>query len=270
MDPLNLGNLLPIAEAHAGEHEGPGYFGLIFYVAFLLLIMAIVIGLVRKGLGERVFKNPMTQAAEQMYLFIENMCVNIIGPHGRKYVPFIGTLWFVIFIGNTVALFFPTSPTADLSFNLAMAFIAVGYVQYEGVNGHYHHYRQRGADPFSSFFMALYRHVSHFTGPRLGLAMIPITLLIFVVEIISEVMKNVSLSLRLFGNMHGGHAAVEALNKVGEPIFFPIGGFLLIVKLLTVVVQALVFTLLTCVYISLVTHHEEEPSGGHGDLAPAH
>src|SRR5205807_7996182 len=108
----------------------------------------------------------------------------------------------------------------------------------------------------------------HLPVPRLGWVMgIFLTPLIFIVEIISELMKNVSLSLRLFGNMHGGHAAVEALNKVGAPIYFPIGGFLLVVKLLTVVVQALVFTLLTCVYISLVTHHEDEH--GH-ELAGAH
>src|ERR1051325_11996925 len=110
-------NLFPIAEAGGGEHEGPGYFGLVFYVGFVLILIALLVWQVRKGLGERVFKNPLTQAAEQMYLFIENMCVNIIGGHGRKYIPFIGTLWLVIFVGNTVALFFPTSPTADLSFN---------------------------------------------------------------------------------------------------------------------------------------------------------
>jgi F-type H+-transporting ATPase subunit a len=272
MDPLQLGNLLPIAEAEAGKPEGPGYFGLVFYVGFVLLLMAFVIWRVRAGLGERVFKNPMTQAAEQMYLFVESMCLNIIGGHGRKYVPFIGTLWFVIFVGNTVALFFPASPTADLSFNLAMALIAVGYVQYEGINGHYHSLRARGRDPISAFFIGIFKHMSHFAGPKLGLAMIPITILIFIVEIISELMKNVSLSLRLFGNMHGGHAAVEALNKVGEPIFFPIGGFLLVVKLLTVVVQALVFTLLTCVYLSLVTHHDEDHDHGDGgtELAHAH
>lgn len=258
-----LNSLLPIAEAGGGEQEGPGFFGLVFYVGLVLVLIGIVVYLARKGMNERVFKNPFTQAAEQMYLFVEGMCLNIIGTSGKKYIPFIGTLWMVIFTGNVVSLFFPAAPTADLSFNLAMALIAVGYVQYEGIRGHAEHLRHEGKDPVSSWVVGFFKHMSHFAGPKLGLAMIPVTILIFIVEIISELMKNVSLSLRLFGNMHGGHAAVEALNKIGEPIFLPIGGFLLVVKLLTVIVQALVFTLLTCVYISLVTSHGEEHNPGH-------
>lgn len=269
MDSVLFNNLLPIAEAKGGESEGPGFWGLVFYVGLVLAIIAIVVSLARKGFGERVFKNPFSQLAEQMYLFLESMCLNIIGTAGRKYVPFIGTLWMVIFFGNVVALFFPAAPTADLSFNLAMALIAVAYVQYEGIRGHADHLRHMGADPFSAWFMGFFKHMSHFAGPKLGLAMLPVTLLIFVVEIISELMKNVSLSLRLFGNMHGGHAAVEALNKIGEPIYLPIGGFLLVVKLLTVIVQALVFTLLTCVYLSLVTSHGEEHNPGHTGEEPA-
>jgi F-type H+-transporting ATPase subunit a len=263
-------NLLPLASSEGGEHAGPGYFGLVFYVAFVLALMAIVIGVARRGFKERVFKNPFSQAAEQMYLFVESMCLNIIGPHGRKYITFIGTLWMVIFVGNTVALFFPTSPTADISFNLAMALIAVGYVQYEGIKGHADHLRHSGKDPFTAWFLGFFRHLRHFAGPKMGgkgiieiAVAVVMPILLFPIELISEMMKNISLSLRLYGNMHGGHAAVEALNEVGKPYYLPLGGFLLMVKLLTVVVQALVFTLLTCVYISLVTHHDEGHDEAH-------
>jgi len=262
---FRLINLLPIAAAEAGTEQEPSYLGLIFYVALTLAIIAVLVAMTRKGLGDRVFKNPVTQCAEQMYLFIQSMCVNIIGPAGRKYIPFIGTLWLVIFVGNSVSLFFAYAPTADLSFNLAMAIIAVAYVQFEGASSHAHHMRQHGKDSVTSAVVGTFKHVSHFTGPKLGLALIPITILIFCVEIISELMKNVSLSLRLFGNIHGGHVAVEKLNEIAAP-WFPLGGLLLLVKLLTVIVQALVFTMLTCVYISLVTHHEED----HGGQEAAH
>lgn len=276
MEFLHTNLLLPLAQTEAVESEGAKYVGLLFYVVLVLAVLAIFIGLARSGMKERVFKKLPTQWAEQMYLFIEGMCQNIIGPHGRRYIPFIGTLWMVIFVGNTVALFFADAPTADLSFNLAMAIIAVFYVQYEGIRMHTLHARHHGTDPVTSGVKGFFKHMSHFAGPKLGLAMIPVTLLLFIVEIISELMKNVSLSLRLFGNIHGGHVAVEALNDKGIALFglpwlnFPFGGLLLLVKLLTVVVQALVFTLLTCVYISLVTHHEEdehEPSRGEPALA---
>lgn len=228
------------------EHEGPSYWGLFIYIALVVLVLFVTMGMAKKGLSSRVFKNPITQLFEQLYLFIEQMCTSIIGHHGRKYVPLITTFWLVVFVGNFIALFFPTSPTADLSFNLGMALVSIAYVQWEGIKTN-----------------GLFGHLSHFAGPRLGLALIPISIMIFVIEIISELMKNVSLSLRLFGNIHGGHQAVEAMNKLGEGIYVPVGAFLLPIKLLTCVVQALIFSLLTCVYISLVTHHEE--SHGHGE-----
>lgn len=262
---------IPLASA-GGEHAGPTYFGLVFYVGLVLLVLGLAILWARKGLKDRVFRNPMTQAAEQMYLFTEAMCTNIIGAHGRKYVPFIGTLWLMIFVGNTVALFFPTAPTADLSFNLGMALVAVGYVQHEGIKGHADHLRAHGTNALMAWIIGFFKHMRHFAGPK-GLGMMAIVMgpLLFVVELISEVMKNISLSLRLYGNMHGGHAAVEALNELGKPVYLPLGGFLLVIKLLTVVVQALVFTLLTCVYISLVTHHDEDDDHAHeGELAAAH
>lgn len=241
-----------LAEEAQGGHEGPSFLGLMVYTGFVLAILFYMMAKAKPGLKDRVFKNKTTQLFEQLYLFIEQLCVGTIGPHGRKYIPFIAVYWMIIFVGNLVALFFATSPTADLSFNLAMALIAVGYVQVEGVKAN-----------------GLLGHFSHFAGPKLPIAMaIIITPIIFSIELISELMKNVSLSLRLFGNIHGGHAAVEAMNKLGESAFIPVGAFLLPIKLLTCVVQALVFTLLTCVYLSLVTAHHDDHEEGH-DAEPA-
>lgn len=238
-------NFLAVAGAE------PGYWGLIFYLALTLLVLFALIAYAKKGLKERVFKNPITQASEQFYLFVENMCVGTIGPHGRKYIPVIGTFWLVIFVANSIALFFPSAPTADLGFNLGMALISIAYVQYEGIKTN-----------------GLLGHLGHFSGPRLTGVLVVVSGMIFLIEIISEIMKNVSLSLRLFGNINGGHQAVEAMNKLGEGAYIPLGGFLLLIKLLTVIVQALIFTLLTCVYLSLVTHHSE--GGGSHSTAAAH
>lgn len=221
----------------------------IFYIVLLLAIIFGLMSVAKQGLKERVFKSWITSCFEQIYLFIENLCINTIGAHGRKYVPMIMTLWMVIFFGNLLALCFPYSPTADLSFNLGMAILSIVYVQYEGI-------RMRG--PIG--------HLTHFTGPKLTGAMVIISGMIFVVEIISELMKNLSLSLRLYGNIHGGHIAVEQMNKLGNGVYIPLGEFLMPIKLLTVVVQPLIFTLLTCVYLSLATHHDDD----HDEHTPAH
>jgi len=210
-----------------------------FYIVLLIGTILVLMASAKKGLNSRVFKNPLLSLFEQSYLFVENMCLSAIGPHGKKYIPMMYTYWLVIFCGNIMALFFPYSPTADLSFNLGMALIAVGYVQYQGIQA-------------NGFF----GHVKHFTGPKLTGVMVILSGMIFIIEIISELMKNLSLSLRLYGNIHGGHVAVEKMNELGH--YIPLGELLLPIKGLTCIVQPLIFTLLTCIYISLATHHEED------------
>lgn len=240
---------------HGGGHgdhytlEGAGF--LVYVIAIALVALAFMAS-AKKGLNNRFFKKPITQYFEQLYVFVENLCVGIIGSHGRKYMPMVMTFWVMIFLSNIVALFFPTSPTADLSFNFGMALIAVGYVQWEGI-------KQNG----------FFGHFGHFAGPKMGIGFIVLNLMIFVIEIISEAMKNVSLSLRLYGNIDGGHRAAEAMNQLGSDYLIPVGAFLLPIKLLTVIVQALIFCLLFCVYISLVTHEEHDHDHDHAEGASA-
>ncbi len=261
--------LLLAAAGKEGEkgHHGPSFVGLFVYVALVLAVLFALMAYAKPGMSQRVFSGrkllglPILGSFEQIYLFIEQMCVGTIGSHGRKYIPMIMTFWMVIFVGNLVALFFPTSPTADLSFNLGIALISIGYVQWEGMRAN-----------------GVFGHLKHFAGPKLPGALILISAIIFVIELISELMKNVSLSLRLFGNIDGGHQAAVAMNELGKHIIdlggfelsIPFGAFLLPIKLLTCVVQAMIFSLLTCVYLSLVTHHDDH-GDDHGHApAPAH
>lgn len=240
--------------------EGVPFVGVVGYVVITLAVLFGLLAYAKQGLSERVFKNPLTSCAEQLFLFIENMCVGTIGSHGRKYIPMIMTFWLVIFVSNVISLFSPTAPTAILGFNLGMALISIGYVQWEGIKAN-----------------GVIGHFSHFAGPKLGGPLVLISVMIFFIELFSEIMKNISLSLRLFANMSGGHQAVEAMNELGKNIFglpfaIPFGAFLLPIKVLTCVIQAMIFTLLTCVYLSLVTHHEDhgdEHGHDHGH-APAH
>jgi len=252
-----MSGILTTQSALFASAGSASFLGTTLYAVLVLAIIFGLLALAKKGINGRVFKNPLTQLSEQLYLFIENMCVGIIGPHGRKYVPFIGTIWLVIFFGNLVALFFGYSPTASLGFNLGMAITSIAYVQYEGIKTN-----------------GVLGHFSHFAGPKLGGFMaLVISPLIFSIEIVSELMKNASLSLRLYGNIFGGGQAVHEMNKLGESVYIPVGEFLLPVKLLTVVVQAMIFCLLTCVYISLVTHHDEgheDHAADHGQPAAAH
>lgn len=245
----NLAPLLASAEGKGCEEHGIGwnifvYSGLVVVVALLFATVA------KKGLTPKTFISLPAKLAEHLYLFLRNMATNVIGDHGVKYVPFLLALWLFIFVANVLGLVLQFTPTADWSLNLSLAFITVAYVQYEGA-------RTNG----------ILGHLRHFAGPKLPLSMIYISVLLFVVEIVSEMMKLGSLSIRLFGNIEGGHIVKESLDGMMHfgAVTIPLGGLLLPIKLFTCVIQAYVFTILTCVYLNAVTHHEEDHDDHHAD-----
>jgi F-type H+-transporting ATPase subunit a len=212
----------------------------------------VFIGLARKGLSQRVPQRSSTKIAMHLYYYIEKVCLSVIGPHGRKYMPFIMSLWIMIFASNIMGLILPHTPTADWSMNLSISLICLIYVQYEGIRSH-----------------GLLGHLRHFAGPALPFHFIIsflFGLFLFSIEIISEAMKVASLSLRLYSNIYGGHMVVDTLNGLVGDGQWPVGGFLLPIKLLSAIIQTLVFTMLTCMYLYLVTasgDHDPEAEHGH-------
>lgn len=169
----------------------------------------------------------------------------IIGDGGEKYVPLVGTIFYFILFGNLIGQIpYFNSPTANLSMTLALGLIVFIYVQYVGIKS-----------------VGAVGYIKHFMGPMPALSP-----LLFPVEVISEIVKPFTLAMRLFGNIFGEDTviivlaglAVQILPKYPViPLQFPI----LILGLLTAFVQALVFSLLTCIYISLQSHHDSEHDG---------
>lgn len=248
MDILNLSSAL-VASTEKGEgHHGADFVNVFGYLALVLVVLFTVLSIAKQGFTGRIFKGYLAGAAEQLYLFLENMVLGTIGPNGRKFIPFIATFWLVIFVSNIFSLFFTHAPTADLSFNLGMALISIGYVQYQGIKSN-----------------GVFGHFKHFAGPKMTGVLVLISGMLFMIELVSEIMKNLSLSLRVFGNIDGGHQAAEAISTVVGGVFHmswvPAGTLLVPIKLLTCLVQAMIFSLLTCVYISLVSHHEHDDHG---------
>lgn len=197
--------------------------------------------------------------AEIIYEGFENLTVGVVGEHGRKYVPLVGTLFLYILICNLMGLAPPgIAPTASLNTTIALAVMVFVYVQYEnirvnGIGGYLKHFAGIGKVPI---FMAPF---------------------LFIIEIISELARPVSLSIRLFGNMMGKEQMVLALITmfalplfksiyVPVPIQFPILVFGVLVSL----VQAFVFSLLTAIYLGLATEHlahAHEHHELHGEVA---
>lgn len=236
-----------LAAAEGGHGGGTWWSPIVYsvFVFFLIVVAAtIAVGEARRA---RIPRNAVARVMEHVYLFIENMCVSVIGPHGTKYVPFVSTIFLFILLSNLLGILGLMAPTSVFGVTFGLAVVTVMYVQYEGIR----------ANGFLGY-------VKHFLGPELGIPWyaggIFITLLLFGVELISEAAKMLSLSLRLYGNISGEHEVGAQLGNLVHIGNFgvPLHALLLPLGVFVSVVQALVFTILACVYLSLMTAHEAE------------
>jgi F-type H+-transporting ATPase subunit a len=169
----------------------------------------------------------------------------VMGHHNaRRFLPLIGTLAFFIFFSNALALlpgFAP--PTATLKTNVALALTVFLVTHAMGVKEH-------GLSYFK-----------HFLGPVIWLA--PLMVLI---EIVSHIARPVSLSLRLLGNIAADHKVAAVFFGL-VPLLVPMP--FLILGTIVVIVQTVVFCLLSMVYIQGAVAHEHDENG-HGHEAHAH
>ncbi len=159
---------------------------------------------------------------EMFVLFIWGLLEGAMGRQGRKYLPLVGSLFIFILFLN-LAWFIPglKPPTMDYSTTAAFGVTTIISVQILGILSH---------GPGKYF--------KHFISPSPALA--PLT-------IVEELVKPVSLSLRLFGNMFGEKMVVTIL-AILVPFLIPVPVQLL--GVLFASIQAFVFTLLTTTYLS--------------------
>ncbi len=172
--------------------------------------------------------------------FIRSIVHGFTGPVGDKYVPYLGTVFLFIFTMNLLGIF-PgfRSPTMTLSTTAALGITTFIMVQ---------SYAVRDAGIVS--------YVKHFMGDVLWLAP-----LMIVVEVIGELAKPLSLSLRLFGNIFGEDNVIEQLMGLGEKYYIPVQMPMLAFAIFTSFLQAFIFTTLATIYIASKVVHE----GGHGE-----
>jgi len=157
----------------------------------------------------------------------------VIGPEGRKYVPFYAALFLFIFASNMTGLL-PgfTPPTSNINITLALGLIS--FVMYN-----YYGFRAHGAS-----------YLKHFIGPIWWLAFLMLPL-----ELVDNLLRPITLNLRLLMNMFADHLVLDIftdLTKLIVPVVF------LLLGAFVSLIQAFVFTLLSLVYVALaVSGHEE-------------
>ncbi len=196
---------------------------------------------------------------EATVLAIKDLIVGVVGEHGFRYFPVIATFGILVLVSNLMGLFpLFMSPTASVNVTFALAIASFVYYNYVGISEN-----------------GLKNHLAHLTGPRLPLVLaIFITPLIFTIELFSNMIRPMTLGLRLFANMF----ADEQVAMIISGLFPPFTQLLVPIVLLPLavfigVVQAFVFTLLSTIYLSEVSHaphdhdHDEEHAAEHEAVA---
>ena len=162
----------------------------------------------------------------------------IPGEQGDRYLPYLGSLFLYIFTMNMLGII-PAfrSPTMTLSTTAALGITTFVMVQSYAVRA-----------------TGVLNYVKHFMGDVLWLAP-----LMIVVEVIGELAKPLSLSLRLYGNIFGEDKVGEELMNLGG--WIPVQAPMLLLAIFTSFLQAFIFTTLSTIYIASKVVHE----GGHGE-----
>jgi F-type H+-transporting ATPase subunit a len=203
------------------------------HVTYTLLVMVIltVLGWVATRRMD-IYPNKVQNVMEVFVNAFHNLLIETMGEHGKQFFPLIATIGFFILFSNLIGLI-PgfDSPTGSLNTTIAMALVVFFLTHIVGV-------KMQGMKYFKQFL-----------GPVWWL--IP---LMMPIEIISHLSRPLSLSVRLFGNISGGHI-VLAVIFVLVPLLIPLP--ILILKILISVIQTLVFMLLSMMYIAgaMEEHH---------------
>ena len=226
------------------------WYTIMFVIACFLTIF--VVGLLKGKLSEDDPKHGQL-TLEAGYLAIKDMITSIIGEHGYRHLPVVATFGILILVSNLMGQFpMFMSPTASVNVTFALGISSFVYYNYVGISE-------------NGFF----GHIRHFAGPRLPLAMaLIITPLIFVIELISNSIRPVTLGVRLFANMFADEQVFVQITNLYPPItqfLVPLG--LTLLGFFVAAVQAFVFTLLSMIYIGEVSHapHGEHEHEGHSD-----
>ncbi len=208
---------------------------------FMTIGVVLAISLLMLGTRHRALVPGRLQSvAELSYEFIANMIWDNVGTEGRKYFPFIFTLFMFVFFGNMLGMVpYSFTYTSHIIVTFGMALVvfvgvtAVGFMKH-GIR-------------FLGFLMP--------TG--IPVFMAP---LIIPIEVLSYFTRPVSLALRLFANMTAGHTML----KVFAGFVFTLGVFGVVplalvaaltgLELIIAFLQAYVFTILTCVYLNDALH----------------
>ena len=246
IDPMHQFTVEPLVPLHIGSYD----ISLTNSAAWMLATLAIIGLFMWGGMKRQVVPGRWQVATEGLIGFIDDLVKVNIGPEGRKFTPFLFSLFTFILVANLLGL-------------LPLA-IVPGWHAFTSTS----HFSITGLLAIMSFSLVLiigfWRHGLHFFSLFVPhgtpLPMIP---LIAPIEFISFMVRPFSLGLRLFVAMIAGHILMEVFASFivgglgGSAMGYAVSGlsflfimFVVALELLMCAIQAYVFTLLTALYLN--------------------
>jgi len=224
------------------------------WIVMALLILLAYAGTRRLALIPGGLQGALEVAVQTLVDFV----VDTGGPAAAKYVPLVGTLFLFILLCNWLGVVplvgqIPLlhAPTADYHITLGLAIVAFVAYQAEGI-------RTLGRGYFSRWFNT--------AGFKEGAFLGGIMLFVGFIEFLAEIIRILTLTARLWGNIFGGEVMLvvmaAVLYVVAIPGLLPFAGFEMFIGLL----QAVIFAMLTLLYFVLATESHEE----HGESTTEH
>jgi len=219
------------------------------HLAMTIVFVAIVAFLSAVTSKAQVVPGRLQTIGEGVFGMIDNLTESMLGHEGRKYFPFVFTIFLLILGMNLLGMMLTFTATSQLAITVTFALLTFGLVMIIGV--------VKNGFGFLKLFWPMGAPLV--MRPAVGL-----------IELISFFLRPLTLSLRLFGNMMGGHVALKvfagfvasaAIGSLGLIIGPPVGlvSMAMVVALtalefLVAFLQAFVFAILTCIYLNDVVN----------------
>ncbi len=205
-----------------------------------VLVVGAVAGRIALGSGPEAVlpasKFSLKGLYEMVVEFIVSIADMVIGEEqGRKFVPMFASIFFFVWFNNLIGLIPGMTPATDnLNTTFALGLFCFFMYNYYGIKEHGLHY------------------VKQFMGPVLLL--MP---LMFVIEMISHLVRPLTLGLRLYGNIMADHTVISVFVGMFESMWFiPVPVIFYGMGIFVASMQAFVFTMLSMIYISLAISHD--------------
>jgi len=215
-------------------------------VAAMMLAALLVITFYSLAARKAVIPGRLQAVGEMLYGLVDGLAESIIGHEGKKFMPFVFTLFAFVLFMNIQGMFLVFTATSQLAVTLTLGLMVILTVVAVG-------FAKNGLKFFKLF-------APSGVPPVLYILLVPI-------EILSFLIRPITLGLRLFGNMLGGHVVLKifagfvialgglgVLGWAGSALALTSVVALTALEFMVAFLQAFVFAVLACVYINDVVH----------------